>query len=105
MGLGTASERCPGKLHELMDRRATRQWPLMGAFQQAQRSIFIPGMPVAPGTSSMAPLRMVLTFALYSKDSLEQDHLLTSWLAFLRMSFANEIRFTLVGLLSVYKEV
>ena len=53
----------------------------------------------------MAPLRMVLTFALYSKDSLEQDRLLTSWLAFLRMSFANEIRFTLVGLLSVYKEV
>ena len=53
----------------------------------------------------MAPLRMVLTFALYSKDSLEQDRLLTSWLAFLRVSFANEIRFTLVGLLSVYKEV
>lgn len=81
---GWGQHRTFWKLHEAMDHQATRQWPLMGAFQQAQRGIFIPGPLRAPGTSSMAPLRMALTFALYSKDSLEQDRLYSpaGWLFF-----------------------
>ena len=52
VGLGTALEHRPGKLHKLTDCRATRQWLLVGASQQVRRGIFIPGTPAVPGTSS-----------------------------------------------------
>ena len=55
-----------------------------GSFSSGTEGHFYTRDGCGTGTSSVAPLRMVLTFILYSKDSLEQDRLYSpaGWLFF-----------------------